>query len=122
MADDLYQQLPEIVPVSVDYLLKDTLLLLNSKAGEKMKFSELLNELSKDANKTLLKEYFDDREAIIKRISLTDFISLLIYGKAEPSSLKQYTGIDGKEQVSLTDIAVMILHNLMAEYLITKSE
>lgn len=122
MTYDLYQQLPEIVPVSVDYLLKDTLLLLNSKADEKMKFSELLNELSKDANKALLKEYFDDRDAIIKRISLTDFISLLIHGKAEPSSLKQYTGIDGEEQVSLTDIAVMILHNLMAEYLITKSE
>ena len=122
MANDLYQQLPAIVPVSVDYLLKDTLLLLNSKAGEKMKFSELLGELSKDANKALLKEYFDDKDAIVKRISFTDFIALIIYEKVEPSSLKQYTGIEGKEQVSLTDIAVMILHDLMAEYLITKSE
>src|SRR3546814_8965848 len=35
MADDLYQQLHDIAPVSVDYLLKDTLLLLNNKAKDR---------------------------------------------------------------------------------------
>lgn len=122
MADDLFMQLPDVVPVSVDYLLKDTLLLLNNKAGKKMQFSEMLEELSKDSNKAALKEYFEDIDAVKKRISITDFIALLTHGKAEPSSLKQYTGIESTEEVSLTDIAVMILHDLMAVHLIPKSK
>ncbi len=122
MAKDLYQQLPEIVPTSVDYLLKDTLLLLNEKADEKMSFSILLEQLSEDENKTALKEYFEDNEALSKRISITDFMVLLIHGKAEVTSLKQYTGIDSSEQTSLTDFCVFILHDLMVEYLIPKSK
>lgn len=122
MAKDLYNQLPSIVPVSVDYLLRDTLLLLNHKADEKMNFSALLEEISKDLNKACLKEYFEDIEVVNKRITITDFIALLIHGKADASSLKQYTGIESNEQVSLTDIAVVILHDLMAKYLIPQSK
>jgi hypothetical protein len=122
MANDLYQQLPAVVPVSVDYLLRDTLLLLNNNANEKIEFSKVLEEISKDANKNILKKYFEDIDVVNKRISITDFITLLIYEKAKPSLLKQYTGIENNEEVSLTDIAVMILHDLMAEYLIPKSK
>ncbi len=122
MANDLYQQLPPVVPVSVDFLLRDTLLLLNSKAGSKIKFSELLKEMSTDANKAILKEYFDDFDVISERMPITNFIALLVHEKVEPSLFKQYTGIEDKEQVSLTDISVFILHDLMAEYLIPKSK
>ena len=122
MSYDLYRQLPNIVPVSVDYLLKDTLLLVNDKAHEKIEFSKLLEQLSKDENTAILKEYFGDKEVINKRISITDFIKLLIHGKVTVQSLKQYTGIEGKEQISLTDFSVAILHDLMAEYLIPKAK
>ncbi len=122
MAYDLYQQLPAIVPVSVDYLLRDTLLLLNDKANEKTKFSKLLEEMFKDDGKNNMKEYFKDIDVPNKRISITDFLTLLTHGKVEPSSLKSYTGIDSNEEVSLADIAVMILHDLMSEYLIPKSK
>lgn len=122
MAIDLYQQLPAIVPVSVDFLLKDTLLLLNSNANERIKFSKLLKELSIVQNKAILNDYLEDINIENKRISITDFLSLLIYGKVEPSHLKKYTGIDSNEQVSLTDISVMVLHDSMAGYLIPKSK
>lgn len=122
MAEDLYKQLPAIVPISVDYLLKDTLLLLNSEANKKISFSELLNKLSEDGNKAILKQYFEDIDQESKRISITDFVVLLIQGKVPAALLKQYTGIEDDEQTSLTDFSVMILHNLMAEYLIPKSK
>lgn len=122
MANDLYNQLPSITPVSVDYLLRDTLILINNKADEKITFSELLEQISKIDNTTVLKYYLEDIDLADKRISITDFLSLLINGKVQASSLKQYTGIDENEQVSLTDIAVMILHDLMAEYLVPKSK
>lgn len=122
MADDLYKQLPDVVPVSVDYLLRDTLLLLNSNANERIEFSEILEDVYKEANKNILNKYFEDIDAINKRISITDFIVLLTHGKVEPTSLKQFTGIDSNERVSLADIAVMVLHDLMAKYLIPKSK
>lgn len=120
MAKDLYTQLPTIVPVSVDYLLKDTLLLLNSKADEKIQFSELLNELSDENNTAILKWYFEEKNILKKRISITNFIILLIQGKVQSSLLTQYTGIEENAKISYTDIAVMILHDLMAESLIPK--
>lgn len=119
MSKDLYNQLPSRVPVSVDYLLRDTLLLLNNKAGKKAKFSEYLNDLAKAENQDVLKDHLSSIEFSEKRISITDFIGLLIHGKVEASSLKQYTGIDDTSQVSLLDISVMILHDLMADYLTT---
>lgn len=122
MARDLYFQLPSIVPASVDYLLKDTLLLINKDADVKMKFSEYLNQLKMTENTTLFKDYFEDVDAEIRRITITDFIILVIRGKVEVSKLKQYTGIEDKAEVSLVGIAVMILHNLMAGHLIPKSK
>lgn len=122
MAYDLYIQLPAIVPVSVDYLLNDTLLLVNKNADEKMTFSEYFTHLEKTENTDLLKDYFKNEDTEIKRISITDFINLVISGSAKVSMLKQYTGIEDKEEVSLSDISVMILHDLMAEHLIPKSK
>jgi len=117
MSKDLYEQLPSVVPASVDYLLRDTLLLLNSKAGKKAKFSEHLAEIAKGENQEILKNHLTKVQHQDKRISVTDFITLLVYGEAVPSSFKHYTGIDDTNQVSLLDISVMILHDLMGDYL-----
>ncbi|OJW81735.1 MAG: hypothetical protein BGO69_14605 [Bacteroidetes bacterium 46-16] len=122
MAEDLYQQLPAVVPVSVDYLLKDTLLLVNNEANKKMKFSTFLKEVSKPENIAIAKEYFGDRDVLNRRVPITDFIALLCHEKVEASMVKKYTGIDETEQVSLADIGVMMFHDLMAEYLIPKSK
>lgn len=98
------------------------LLLLNIDADKKRQFSFFLDELSEEVNQAILKNYFEETIAIYKRIPITNFIALLIYGKAAQSSLKQFTGLDEKEEISLTDIAVMILHDLMAGHLIPKSK
>lgn len=118
MANDLYQQLPSITPVSVDFLLKDTIILLNNSANTPMSFAQIIDELTKDDNKQKLREYFDDVEKVEKRITVYHFLSLLIHEKVQATSLKQFTGIDLTEQIGLTDLAVILLHDLMAEYLI----
>lgn len=121
MAKDLYMQLPSIVPASVDYLLRDTLLLLNSKANKKTKISELLVEIAKPENSAVLRNHLQNFEFKEKRISITNFIVLLIYNQVEVSSLTQFTGIDESNQVSLLDLSVMILHDLMAVHLTTNN-
>lgn len=120
MAYDLYMQLPDVVPTSVDYLLKDTLLLVNSNADQKVEFSELLNQINTTENKSLLKAYFADIEKPVGRICFKDFITLMIHDKVTVSELQQYTGIADTEQIALTDVAVIILHDLMAQHLIPK--
>lgn len=121
MAYDLFQQLPDVAPISVDYLLKDALLLVNSNADQQIEFSELLNQVNTSENKLLLKAYFDDLEKPAGRVCFTDFITLMIHDKAFVSELQQYTGIAATEQIALTGVAVTILHDLMAEYLIPKN-
>jgi hypothetical protein len=119
MAYDLYKQLPEITPVSVDFLLRDTLLLLNHTAAEEITIAEYLKEINQGNNKTMLKEYFDDDDKGTGRISVTDFISVLVNDKLDISSFKQRTGIDEKSKVSLNDIAVIVLHDLLTQHLIS---
>lgn len=120
MSFDLYNQLPEITPVSVDFLLRDTLILLNNTADKKITFADLFQQITKVKNKELLKDYFEDNDLVEGRISITDFIALAIHSKTEISSLKQRTGIGENEMVALTDIAVFILHDLMTFCLISK--
>lgn len=120
MAYDLFQQLPAVTPVSVDYLLRDTLLLVNSNADQQIEFSELLDQINTAENKSLLKEYFNDKKQPVGRICFTDFITMMIHDKASVSELKQYTGIAATEKIALTELAVTILHDFMAEHLIPK--
>lgn len=117
MANDLYHALPEIFPVSVDYLLRDTLLQLNIKAGKKMKFVDLLNEIAKEENANVLKNHLGKIPHEQKRTSITNFVILLVNGEVTSDLFKKYTGIEDANQVSLLDIAVVILHDLMAIYL-----
>ncbi|PZU02138.1 MAG: hypothetical protein DI622_21230, partial [Chryseobacterium sp.] len=93
----------------------------NSKANKKMKISDHLTEISKPENKEVLKNHLEDIEFEEKRMSITDFIILLINNKVEASSLYQLTGMEDNNQVSLLDISVMILHDLMADYLTIKN-
>ncbi|WP_343604810.1 GTPase-associated system all-helical protein GASH [Fluviicola sp.] len=120
LAKDLYMQLPAIVPVSVNYLLKDTLLLLNDSADEKLTFEKLLKELEQESNKVILKNYFSEAEVKEKRIAVIDFIGLLAYDKVKIDSFKKYTGIDKNEQTSFSDIAVIMLNDWMTFHLTQK--
>lgn len=119
MASDLYQQLPAIVPVSVDFLLRDTILILNDTADEKRSFSEILKSVDTLEHKALLKDHFSEIENPVRRISISDYFGLLFAGKTSIHTFKQYTGIDESELVSFNDIAVIILHDFMAEHLTT---
>lgn len=78
MSEDLSNQIPEITPISVDYLLRDTLFLLNDKKDEPIIFLDFLKAISEKSLKTTLKPYFTELNEIEGRISLTDFIALLV--------------------------------------------
>nr|WP_295924640.1 GTPase-associated system all-helical protein GASH [uncultured Dyadobacter sp.] len=119
MAFDLYEQLPAITPVSVDYLLKDTLHLLNIASVDKKTFEAHLDAFAKAESVKLLKNYF--KESLPEgRVTITDFIGLLVFDKASVSDFQRRTGIVPNETISLKDLAVVILHDLMTQNLISE--
>lgn len=116
MAYDLFQQLPEIAPISVDYLLKDTLYLLNDKVDEAIKFSDILSAIENSEKKSELEGCFY-KTMRDGRISITDFIYLLSEGKVKSKDLLKYTGIDPKKTVTPCELSVMILHDLQSNWI-----
>lgn len=116
MGIDLNNQIPLITPISVDYLLRDTLLLLNDKKNESIKFADFLKNISEESCKTTLKPLLDLNEEE-GRISITDFIALLINDRISIKDFQSRTGIEEKAESSMDEIAVSILHDLLVRRL-----
>lgn len=120
MSSDLNNQLPEVTPISVDYLLRDTIFLLNEKKDDKVKFIEFLNAISQDEPKEAAKPFFTELTNEEGRISITDFIALLVNDRISIKDFQNRTGIKEKDESSISEIAVAILHDLLTQRLITE--
>lgn len=114
MAYDLFVQLPNITPVSVDYLLRDTLFQLNDKSDEARMFNEVLSTIENSSGKALLNSCFNGNKIENRRMTITDFIYLLVKGEVKTKDLLKCTGIDPKKTVTLCDLSVMVLHDLLS--------
>lgn len=117
MAVDLFNQLPSVTPTSVDFLLRDTLVLLNDKKNATVKFGDFLTDIVSPGKREVLKEYFSDVVEEKGRISVTHFVGLLLVNKASVSDFKSQTGIDENEEISLSDLSVIILHDHLIQKL-----
>lgn len=119
MSIDLNNQIPEITPISVDFLLRDTLYLLNDKKNITIKFKDFLSKISDDSLKSTLKPYFtvlkEDDES---RISISDFIALLVNDRLTTKDFERKTGVRDKEEITLGELSVFILHDLLTQRLI----
>ncbi|MBN8568068.1 MAG: hypothetical protein J0M18_00435 [Ignavibacteria bacterium] len=118
MGFDLNNQVPKITPISVDYLLRDTLYLLIDKQDTPVKFSDYLIQISTENIKSILKPLFNKLNENEGRISVTDFISLLLNGRVNIKDFKLRTGIDEAETITLTDLSVVVLHDSLIQRLI----
>ena len=120
MSADLNKQLPEISPISVDFLLRDTLYLLNDKQDESLKFKDYLTTISEVSSKAVLKRYFDEPNEETGRISITDFIGLLVNDRITLTDFHPRTGISEDEEITLSELSVAILHDLLTQRLISE--
>ena len=120
MGSDLNNQVPEITPISVDYLLRDTLFLLIDKQDTPVKFSDYLSQINNKNLKPILKSCFGNLIEREGRISITDFIALLVNGRIELKDFKSRTGIDETEVITLSDLSVVMLHDLLTQRLIAE--
>ncbi len=120
MGNDLNEQVAKITPISVDYLLRDTLLMLNEKKSEKLKFKDFFTALSKDSSKSEITELLPELNELEGRICLTDFIVLFLHGKVTLKKLSARTGIKEEDEISIEELSVAIFHDLLTKRLISK--
>jgi hypothetical protein len=118
MSYDLNNQLPKISPISVDFLLRDTLFLLNEKKEKQLSFSDYLKAISEDSLKSIIKPLFSEMAEDEGRITITDFISLLVNDRATLKDFQIRTGISLDEKTSISDLSVITLHDLLVQRLI----
>jgi len=118
MGSDLNNQVPAITPISVDYLLRDTLFLLIDRQDVPIKFSDYLSQISNENLKPILKPYLSNLKEVEGRISVTDFIALLVNDRIKSCDFKARTGIEETEVITLTDLSVVVLHDLITQRLI----
>ncbi|PCI26488.1 MAG: hypothetical protein COB67_09990 [SAR324 cluster bacterium] len=119
MGIDLNNQIIEVTPISVDYLLRDTLFLLNDKKDEPIKFIDFFKNISEDSCKAILKPLLELNEEE-GRISITDFIALLVNDRISINDFQSRTGIEEKATSSMGEIAVSVLHDLLVQRLGTE--
>jgi hypothetical protein len=120
MGSDLNQQVAKITPISVDYLLRDTLLILIEKKGEKIKFKDFFNSLTKDSTIPEIANLLPEINESDGRISVTDFIVLLLNNKVKLKDFTERTGIKEDDEISIEDLSVAIFHDLLTKRLSSK--
>ncbi|MGM0582546.1 MAG: GTPase-associated system all-helical protein GASH [Bacteroidota bacterium] len=120
MGSDLNEQVAKITPISVDYLLRDTLLILNEKKGEKIKFKDFFNSITKDSSKSEITNLLPEIDESDGRISITDFMILFLNDKAKLKDFTESTGIKQDDEISIEDLSVSIFHDLLTKRLSSK--
>lgn len=120
MGVDLNNQVAKITPISVDYLLRDTLSILSEKKNEKIKFKDFFDSLTKGSTKSEVTNLLPEINESEGRISVTDFIILYLNDKVKLKDFTDRTGIKLDDEVSIEDLAVTIFHDLLTKRLSSK--
>lgn len=122
MAIDLAKLLPEVTPVSVDYLLTDTYRAIQSAAPAKQTLPELLAAFEDDAHQQLLAPHLAAMTDCGTRTTLTAFLAQVIQGQKALKKLTAATGLRAEVQASPEQLAVLVLHDLLTERLIQEAD
>ncbi len=111
MAGDLYEILPEIYPISVDYILREAFWQIHGHENNETTLLDFLNEINDSKNKVFLENYFSTSKTSAGRTDLVSFLKRVIYAKMDlEKELPASIGIDPATKMQYEDISVWILH------------
>lgn len=113
MAVDLYDLLPEIFPISTDFLLRETFHQIHGKDQTLIPLQSFLQEVNEEKQESFLKSFFADTKIEGKRTHLVQMIQKIIYSKVNiPTQMIPMIGIAPNKQVHYAEISVWILHGM----------
>ncbi len=121
MAIDLAKLLPNITPVSVDYLLTDTYRAVIGKEPQKQTLIELLRPFEEEQRQKLLAPHLSLMTDCSERTTLTAFLAQVIHDQRQLKKFATYTGLRAESQASPDQLAVIVLHDLLTERLIKEA-
>jgi hypothetical protein len=117
MAVDLYEILPDIYPISVDYILREAFWQIHGHENE-ITLIDFLDEINDSKNEVFLKIYFEEIKINAGRTDLVSFLKRIIYSKMNiKKELPTSIGIDASSKITYEDISVWILHCFSTQYL-----
>lgn len=117
MAVDLYEILPAIYPISVDYILREAFWQIHGNENEII-LIDFLNEINDSKNESFLKNYFNETKVHTGRTDLVSFLKRIIHSKMNlEKELPASIGIPSSTKMTYDDISVWILHCFSVHYL-----
>ncbi len=122
MAIDLAKMLPEVTPVSVDYLLTDTYRAIKGDAPVEQTLPELLASFEEEDAQKLLAAHLPLMTDCGERTTLTAFLAQVLHGQKTLKKLTGATGLRAEAKALPEQLAVLVLHDLLTERLITESD
>ena len=117
MAVDIAATVPSIYPISVDFLLRETLRdVLGTETDTTMAIAELVKQLNKlpEREKRLLDVLSNENEG---RKSLGTGIADILKEKIDAEEFFKHTGLETEAQISYGELAVWLFHDLKANSL-----
>jgi len=123
MACDLYDLLPALFPVSVDYILREAFGQIYGSEKHEIKLIDFLNDIAKVDNMEFMQKFFDSRAQGMGRTNLLAFISKIVHSKVDvKKEITPSLGIKPDTLLSYEEISLWILHSLSADHLLTPSK
>ncbi|MGB8192876.1 MAG: GTPase-associated system all-helical protein GASH [Chitinophagaceae bacterium] len=118
MAFDLFDLLPTVFPVSVDYILREAYGQIHGYSGNDVQLGDFFEELASGTHKYFLKHYYKQRVLAEGRTDLDSFIEKIIYTKVNVGvEASAALGVTCDKMLTYEDISVWLLHALAAKQL-----
>jgi hypothetical protein len=119
LAMDLANLLPNVTPVSVDFLLLDAYRTLTGEQDPAQSLGELLAQVEEAPVRQLLRAHLPLQRDCGERTSLTGFILQVVHEERSASQLTARTGLRADQAITGAELAVLVLHDLLTERLAT---
>lgn len=120
MAVELMKLVPDTIPVSVDFLLTDTYrAVVGGKPGPQT-LADLVAPFADDKNRAALRKALPkELTACAERTTLTAFLTQVLHQHVAPDQLQARTGLRPDHPVAPDQLAVILLHDLLTDRLLT---
>lgn len=115
MAYDLHSIVNQYYPISIDYLLKETINQLFEKTGNTISLFDYLKALNEDSFRPYIQTIISKPIDTEGRSSLLNYIYLMGNEEVDGSKeLKKMLGINPNYQIGKAELAVWLFHDLQA--------
>lgn len=115
MAFDLFSMVTQNYPVSIDYILKETIRKVLEEHDHSVSFKDFIKLTAETENKEYIKSLSIKINYTESRISLLDYINAIANEEINGiGRFQEQSGIDPEKKIRIDELAVWLFHDLQA--------